>query len=197
MMPECWPDWRGEIVVVVASGPSAKEAPLDLAREKAKVIVVNESWRLAPWADMLFAADFSWWRHREGVPEFCGIKVTSDERSSLDFGVVRVPHMKRDSLVITDGFIGGNNSGFQAFNLAVQLAPRRIALVGFDMTREHGAHWHEDHPVMLGNPTDAKVKRWRQLMDSAAETIKGIEVVNCSEISALTAYPKVPLEQVL
>ena len=91
------------------------------------------------------------------------------------------------------------NSGFHAFNLSVQLQPARIILVGFDMSIEHGLHWHGPHPSGLNNPSSRNVDRWRRAMDASAEVVEalGIQVVNCSAISALQNFPKQSLEEAL
>ena len=98
------------------------------------------------------------------------------------------------------GFIGwGGNSGFQALNLAVQFGAKRIVLVGYDMRCDQGLHWHGPHGKGLNNPTPRNVERWRRVTDEAADLLRflGVEVVNCSPISALRAYPKMGLEEAL
>ena len=77
--PDWWPDWTGKVCAIVASGPSAKSAPISLLRDKAKVIVINESYQLCPWADVLYGCDAQWWRLRSGVNGFRGMKVSQDE----------------------------------------------------------------------------------------------------------------------
>lgn len=98
------------------------------------------------------------------------------------------------------GTIGwGGNGGFHALNLAVQFGVKKIILIGYDMRLDLGVHWHGPHPEKMGNPTDGNVARWRRVIDEAALTLEGleIEVVNCSEISALKSYPKMNLERAL
>lgn len=95
-----------------------------------------------------------------------------------------------------DGRIGSaRNSGFQAVNLAANLGAARIILVGFDMNLKAGTHWHGDHEGGLTNPTDMKIKQWAAAMDAAADDLRGIgvEVINASPVSSLTAYPKMTL----
>lgn len=93
----------------------------------------------------------------------------------------------------------GGNSGFQAVNLAAHFGTKRIILVGFDMRVDLGVHWHGDHRAGLNNPTPSSVERWRWILDRAAPDLaeRGIEVVNASPVSALTAYPKIDLRQAL
>ena len=58
------PDWRGRTVVCIASGPSLTAEDCELVRESGcPVIVTNTTFRLCPWADMLYAFDRPWWNH--------------------------------------------------------------------------------------------------------------------------------------
>jgi hypothetical protein len=68
-----WPNWAGETAVIVGTGPSAKDAPLELARGRAKVFVIKGSYKLAPWADALYGLDQGWWIAHQGVPQFQGL----------------------------------------------------------------------------------------------------------------------------
>lgn len=88
--------------------------------------------------------------------------------------------------------------------MAVVFGARRVVLVGYDMTLEHGVHWHGRHGVWIdsrgrtqrpNNPSLSSVKRWRAAIDSEAIRLEqaGIEVINASPISALTAFPVMTL----
>lgn len=203
MKPEWYPDWSGQTAILVASGPSAKDIPLDLAKGKARVITINNSWMLAPWADQLHACDFSWWERFEGVPEFTGLKTCSEYRCTHrpEWGVHFIQVTKGDDRInFTEmGKVGwGGNSGFHALNMAIQFGAKRILLVGYDMTITYGIHWHGPHPSGH-NPRNTTIQRWRRAFEAAAKSIKarGVEVINCSHISTLTQYPKMSFEDAL
>lgn len=103
-------------------------------------------------------------------------------------------------LVDEPGVIGsGGNSGFQALNLAVQFGARTIVLVGYDYRIDQGLHWHGRHKAGLNNPTQHNIARWRRRLDDQAGRLAalGVEVLNASPVSALTAFPKVSLAEVL
>jgi hypothetical protein len=92
------------------------------------------------------------------------------------------------------GEIGwGGNGGFHALNLAIQFGARRIVLVGYDCRIDLGINWHGGHQHGLPNKGIVSVIRWRQVLDAQAPSLKqlGVEVLNASAVSALTAYPKV------
>src|SRR5690554_1489769 len=60
---------RREVWFCLASGPSMTQQDADmvgtvhLARDDVGCIAVNNTWQLAKWADVLYAADQPWWRH--------------------------------------------------------------------------------------------------------------------------------------
>lgn len=199
--PAWFPDWSGERAVIIASGPSAKDAPLWLTKGRVRVIAINNSWRLAPWADALYACDREWWETGAG-DGFKGLKISPAEWP----GVHRVGLAGYEGAWSNDmqfdepGVIGaGAGSGFQALNLAVQFGCRRIALVGFDARVDRGLHWHGAHEGGLKNPMLCTAALWARYLDAAAPALKarGVDVVNCSPVSAVTAYRKASLSDAM
>lgn len=95
--------------------------------------------------------------------------------------------------------VASANSGFTAINLAIRFGAERLLLVGFDVRVDRGLHWHGVHDRRLNNPDEDRTARWRRILDDAALHLAaaGVEVINCSPISALTAYPKLTLEAAL
>jgi hypothetical protein len=201
-----WPCWSGETCVVVATGKSALDVPLGLAKGVARVITIKQSWKLCPWADVLYGIDRGWWLENEGGKGFAGLKVSPSPHVHTAFPDVRSVKLKSTERVLTEPFgtigcglrDGGGYSGFQAINLAIQLGARRLLLVGFDMTLIGGAHWHDDYRG-VAPPEHGRVGRWRAAFDRAAVQFSdlGVEVTNCSARSVLTAYPKLPLDEAL
>lgn len=195
--PKWFPDWTGETVVIVASGPTAVKHDLYAAVGAAKFMVINNSWRLAPWADALFACDHAWWKNENGCPDFGGLKITSDHLASREYEEIKHVRCSRVTDILNveaDDEIGwGGNSGFGAINLAVKFKAKRIVLVGFDLRIDKGNHWHGSHPPHMHNPHNGNVYRWRRAIDAAAKVMEqqGIEVLNCSPVSKLENYPKV------
>lgn len=152
-----------------------------------------------PQADVLYAADGTFWGMYRGVEKFRGLKLTQDTwaaRHYRDVHLVELTRKRDEILVDRPGVIGdGGNSGFQALNIAVQFGAKKIVLVGFDMRLDAGIHWHGKHPPGLVNPGDNNLVRWRKALNGAASRLAelGVTVVNASPISALTAYPFQPL----
>jgi len=115
----------------------------------------------------------------------------------------RVDISRREHRILMQpkGTIGnGGNSGFQALNLAVQFGAQRVLLIGFDMSLSGGTHWYGNNTWKgAGNPNDGSFRRWVEAFDNAASALKalGVEVINCSPVSAIKSFPRMPLEDSL
>lgn len=194
--PAWFPDWTGSKCAIVASGPSANAENLEILRGNANTVVINNSWQLAPWANVLYACDSEWWERNN--PDFLGLKVSGLGGGDYQVDVSRDRGGAWTNKMVFQplGTIGaGGNSGFQALNLAVQFGANDIALIGFDMRVDRGIHWHGRHAGGK-NPTDRNIEVWRAHLDNASASLEqhGVSVVNCSAVSALTQYKKVELE---
>lgn len=203
-MTDYWrPDrrWSGKTVVVAASGPSLTAEDLEYVRTRvAAVVVVNSTWKLAPWADLLFAIDERWWTHAEPLPgQFTGLKVCSDQRVRRS-DVKTILALKPERPCFRRDFVyRGTNSGFQAVNLAICMGAARVILLGFDMQSMGGqAHHHGDHPRPLNNPSEQLFDGWIKEFDAAAQDVEpGVEIINASRETALRCFPRAKLEDVL
>jgi len=203
-----WFDWRGECVAIVAAGPSVTQENVNKLRDRIHVIVINESHRLAPWADMLYACDANWWRFRNGVKEFVGVKVTQDDAAARTFNLKRIVIRKKDRHKYFDDLLtddsdeigSGGNGGFQCVNMATRFGATGIALVGFDY-RLFGntVHWHGRHGGILPNPDHTNFPGWIKHITAAAPVLQslGVDVVNTSLDSAIKIFPKMTIEQTL
>lgn len=158
-----------ERVIVVAPGPSLTndvaltvEVRID---QGWRVIAVQDAWRRVPGAHVLYACDRAWWDyHGKAVnAKFVGERWSGTASSSQtdddkvawgrcsEFDIQLVKASPDEGFCLTPGRIHyGNNSGFQAVNLALQFGAKEIRLVGFDMRRVNGeAHFFGEHPEEL------------------------------------------------
>lgn len=188
-----WHDrWQGRTVICLASGPSLTPEDCETVRQTGHpVIVTNTTFRLAPWADVLFGFDGKWWREYRAEVEatFGGEKLTfSSAGPSLG---VRTLHREA-------WFTHFHNSGASAISLAVVAGASRVLLLGYDCQKTGGkAHWHGDHPRSLGNAKS--ISNWPTQFRGVARYAKskGVEVLNCSRSTALTCFPRASLEDAL
>jgi hypothetical protein len=159
-------------------------------------IVINDTFRLAPWAALLYAADAAWWQANTDALAFAGLKVTVDS----------VPGTEQLVYTGSTGFDPnpsairtGSNSGYQGVHIAAQAGAARILLCGFDMTAAKGAHWFGPHRGGLANTTPETYARFIRRFESLKVALDelGVEVVNCTPGSALTCFPMLPLDEAL
>lgn len=193
----------GGTVLCVASGPSLTQADVDSCHGKVdRVIVVNNCYQLALWADALIATDFRWWHwHGKDVAKrFAGLKYSSSKIVAKYHKSVQILKNTGQTGLELDphGVRHGLNSGYRAINIAVHFGASRILLLGYDMqlgpNREE--HWHGKHPS--GNP-GPHFQIFRKKFETLVEPLKaaGVEVINCSRDTALTMFPRQSLESVL
>lgn len=200
-VPRLWPD---STVVCLGTGPSLTDDDVNACRGRARVIAVNDAYRLAPWADVLYACDAKWWRYHKSVPSFTGLKFALEDcewqagasspgvqvlENTGEFGIELAP----------TGLRTGRNSGAQAINVAVHLGAARVILLGYDMGYVKGqpSHFFGEHPKSIaGGPSYASfIPGFARMVKPLAQL--GVEVINCSRRTALTTFPCRPLESVL
>lgn len=195
-------------VFCLATGPSLTAFDVDAVRGRGTVIVVNDAYRLAPWADVLYSSDRYWWNHYRGVPTFGGLRATI-EFSPTRYASELLKHAPEMYFLRNTGHQGvetdptgirtcGQNSGGAAVNLAVHLGARRIVLLGYDCgVPGSKRHFFGDHPRNLSQISPYPT--WRTAFETMRAPLDalGIEVVNCSRSTSINAFRCAPLAEVL
>ena len=133
------PDWQGQTVAVLASGPNMSQEVADALREHRR-IVVNYTHRLAPDADMLVAMDGNW---PQEFRDFAGLRVTGvldDDLDALYIG----PRWERVKLE-NGADVEIHNSGLTAVRIAAAMGAKKIILAGFDgFSPGERVHYYDD-----------------------------------------------------
>lgn len=183
--------------ICIASGPSLTQADVDYCRGKGKVYVVNDGYRLAPWADVLYACDDRWWKFHAGVTEFKGERWTLDPHAASRYGINLIGTCEDEWSDKPDCIAKGGNSGFQCLNLAILQGATRVILLGYDMKMgpNQRRHWFGDHQSDSLN-VDSEYERWVLYFNAAAKIIK-TEVINCTADTALECFPKKALRDAI
>lgn len=190
--------WAGKTVAILASGPSMSKAVADAVMHL-PTIVINSTFRLAPWASLLYATDATWWRNNTDAMRFRGVKVSMHDIHYADLPGVN--YVKKGAAVGFDldrsTLCHGGNSGYAAVHLAAHAGAARILLLGMDM---HGGHWHGEHPDPLVNTAPETfagkfIPRFATLALSLRDM--GVEVINCTPGSALRCFHMMPLQAAL
>lgn len=205
-VPRLWP---GETVICIASGPSLTQEDVASVRGNARVIAVNDGIRWSKeFADVLYSSDRNFWPHYKGMPDFHGLKFGLGSNVGMrnpfpglpDIQVLRYTGVEGLELE-PDGLRCGRNSGAAAIGLAMHLGAVRVLLLGYDCGRGSSgqAHFFGDHPVGLNTTSQAMFDKFRRMFDTLVEPLSeaGVEVINCSRETALTAFPRMPLEDAL
>lgn len=190
---------EGGTVAIFAGGPSLtpEDVSYCLGRVDAS-IAVNNSYKLAPWATALFAADGRWYSWHKGAKGFAGLKYSLSASAAKWPGVQVLRNAGSSGLEMDPtGLRNGRNGAYQSINLAVHFGAARILLLGVDMQRgpKGEEHWHGEHPNRSRSPYDLFIKYFHTLVNPLNDL--GVEVVNCSPGSALKVFPQVPLREAL
>jgi len=194
--------WWGQTACVIASGPSLSKADCDaVAGSGWRTIAINDSWRRAPFADVIYACDAAWWKvHFTQVEkQFAGERWTQDIEAARRFELNRVGSKNAPGLG-KDGVIHqGGNGGYQAINLAWQWGAKRILLLGLDCKpgADKKAHWFGQHEGPLSKIQNYSL--WQTNFPRLAVDLAndGTEVFNLTRDTALTCFPKMTLEEAI
>ena len=189
---------RQGTVVCLGGGPSLTPDDVAAVRGKAGVIAINDAYKLAPWADVLYAADAKWWAWHQGVPDFRGLKFSLQPDAGRWPGVQVLRNTGERGLEASPtGLRTGRNSGYQAINLAVHLGATRVLLLGYDMgpAADGKTHWFGDHPDKAPSPYVVFLERFADMVTPLQQL--GVTVINCSRRTALTVFPQQALEEAL
>jgi len=192
-------EWNGETCFIVASGPSV--ASQDLTPLKgARVIAINSSWALVPFADLLFFGDARWFEQygKAAAAGFAGRLAT------VASTVVhpRVLHLRRciaaGLATSPDTVMIRRTSTTAAINLAVHLGVAGIVLIGVDnaIDAQGRSHHHAPHPWDLRHGWQQEQRDDLTALVAPLQA-RGISVCNASPQSALTCWPKVFLPEFL
>lgn len=153
----------------------------------------------------LYGCDQRWWAHHVAdiSRDFDGRCYTQDvqweQHDPEAWGITKLTSIDQPGLSQKQGVIHrGQNSGYQAVNLAYLLGGSniRIVLLGFDMQKEGGKrHWFGAHPGTM--EVDSNYQMFIKRFESINPADYGIEIVNATRRTALNHFPQMSLEDAL
>lgn len=199
--------WAGATVVCIASGPSLTMEDVEFVRERqaagaCKVIVVNREFATAPWADVLYVADYRCWEEYivDIRAQFKGELWTIDDRASRQYKLNLIERSYGEGYSgRVDAINTGGNSGFQAVHLAASWGAKRVIILGYDMQRTGGKEHHfGKHRGRLHN--GASFSLWIAKFKPLVTSLKahGVELLNVTRTTALPSewIPRKRIEEV-
>lgn len=200
------PIWQGQQAFVLASGPSLTPEICDRLKDR-RTIVVNSSCMLAPWADVLYFTDSSWYeQHREIVAAWPGLVVSMSRTAKREMPdkVKRVKGQGDPAFGANFPPLGspviqqGRSSGHTAVSLAIAIGAMDVILLGFDMRVVDG---REHHHAEYTNERDLD-QYARDFVPAfagwnAAALKVGVTIRNATPSSALREFPMTTLDAVL
>lgn len=190
-----------ETIYVVAGGPSLINFDWPKLDDK-RVIVVNRAFQKLPNAEVVYFSDVRFFNMYE--TELLKHDATLISGSRLDHASVEKYSLTGiKGLDLTPGCLrSGNNSGYAAINLAVHKFAKRIILLGFDMkfSNDHH-HWHDGYH-MKGNQLVERERKFSKMIPYFKYLVEplndlGIEIINACPDSALEAFPKATINEIL
>lgn len=175
---------------MAAPGPSLVAPP-----HWKPIIAVQDAYKLVPYADVMYGCDPSWWRDYQG--DFEGElwsthheeETNNKEEAQKRFGVHCVKGVNAHTFSFDPAVIHyGDNSGFQAVNLAILFGCKRIFLIGFNLRGEN---------MFRAGGDTAKYERFARRFEEAEKALRGdgrdVEIINCTPDSSLTCFKKMDL----
>ena len=209
--------WSGQTCVILAGGPSLKGQDLSALANThpwPKVIAINDSWKLKPYASALYFSDAAWWQRQIDQNEFSvdGVRFHDliYKGAWIKGGAGFQEHPQVRQLQFTGqvglemnpgGLRHGSNSGYAAINLAYLFGASRIVLLGYDMRCEgERIHWHDRYDGWPASYFHNVLQNeflplFNYLVEPLAEA--GVEVINATPGSALACWPRMSLESAL
>lgn len=198
-VPERWP---GETLFIIGGGPSVLGQPVERL-EGRRVMVVNTSFRIAPWADYLVFSDTKWWdEYRSEVKRvFRGEVINVSPKPYPDCEQLRmrrcpnVCHMttERDLIMVQ----------YTSMSPALMIGARlvgngRIVTVGVDQQNgpDGRMHHHAAYPwriVMAWNEQSKEL----QACSAMIMTWGLSQIINASPGSAFKQWPITSLTEYL
>ena len=197
-------EWSNSPCIVAAPGPSLNDDIASQCYDTGwNVLVVQDAYRLMPWADVLYGCDARWWNAHKGCMDFAGDKWSTHSKESCSDNKIEVSEKYGLNLVKGEPGPGfstnpsvihyGDNSGHQGLNLAILLGSPYIVLVGFDMRHVSGkSHFFGDHPSDLFQRAE-----YESFVKKFKDAPEGVTIINATPDSALKCYEMLSLEDAI
>lgn len=186
-----WPKWRGQTAVCIATGPSLKAQQVETVRQSGvRTIGINDVGLTHDWIDIWYAADLQFWAHYKPTSKALRVCAEKDGRGLYD-RFLDVNNREKALQYIPGYALHGEHSGFQALQLAISLGAKRVVLLGYDCKpKGQVTNYFGTKCAKLQRPSN--YGQWPLHYERLAIP-GGVEVLNATPGSAITAYPFVDI----
>ena len=212
--------YDGETVVILATGPSLNEEQMNYvshsrAQGGCRVLTINNSYQLAPWADIHVACNDNWWdyywKNDEVLRNMKADKWTRYKHQADEFGISYIDSVDKVGLSKDQSVVHINKgSGPLAINIAVLYGFKKIILLGHDMkyakdydgkkkkTGSTPRHYFGEYPkemqhwpsVKIGLSKPGTIDGLIEAYDGMVKDLDDIDIVNCTPDSHLPTFRK-------
>lgn len=193
-------------VTVIAGGYSARRVRTE--NLPGLIIAINDCFvhmRRAP--DVILTMDRLWTEHRwpdivrSGLPFYCRSTCIQNIAGAREYEGLKLYDCDNKTAVFSNDPItlNGTNSGTCGINLAYQLRPTHLFLVGFDMRPGPNgeAHWYPPYPWAPNGATKpGKFATWSREFELIKQqfTMLQTNVYNVSDRSLITAFDEMDID---
>lgn len=164
---------------ILATGESMSQELSDSLKGQ-NCIVVNDAYKLAPWAMALCAQDHAWWNVNQDAKLFAGQKFSANKISGVE--------------QVHSDFVGRmSSSGVLALEVARRLCAKNgwktIHLHGYD---NKGTHYFGRHKEPLRNTSPERFNVFEQQLGALGREMAkgGFRIVNKTPDSALKCFER-------
>ena len=191
---------RGQDVFIIGGGSSISELNMSLLHGK-KIITINDGYDAVNPNDVvaMFWCDASWAdsRYRELEKHPCKLRFSKRKQRNFNtlsgaYGSCILHHSGDFGYESNKYGVRGNNGGAQVLNLIINMNPKCIFLLGYDMRRiNNKSHFHNKHQLQVSDNIYSTL--FIPSINSMAEELKKYSnippIYNCSPFSALQCFP--------
>jgi hypothetical protein len=193
---------KNKTIFIIGGGPSAKTVDFDLLQDEI-TISINDAYEWFPNTTAVYWVDDSWASENYDNLKFhnCKLFFTSKKAQHINYDIKDDPRGLLNATVLkrTGDFgydpqpdcVMGNNSGTQVLNLCINMKPKNIVLIGFDMKlKDNKSHWHEKWrlPIQPRIYNNLFIPSTDALAKGVKNTQSNVNIVNACHDSALRCF---------
>ena len=193
-------DWA-----IIANGLLLKHEDVRaVAEAEIPIIAIAAAYRIAPNAIACYASDGLWWGHHLPLLEKSGFQgdLVTQEASTAAINAKRgLQWVEHDGSVrgLPDrrGVVAGSSSGHHVLCYAYWRGFTDMILLGYEYGAAGDGHWFGSHPQHIARPSHwpTMIRDMGPLAVGLAQ--RGVEVINCTNPTALNCFRTDELSNVL